>query len=308
MKLHFATVIITLALFADLFGSTATAQTKTVLEEGSEVLAMPEVPQGMDKRETLAYLINHFWDNLDFDDTARTHNKAFMEQNFANFAFFINGSKDPVMKREGVKRLMERAAADKDVYTLISEIAEIYLYSPDSPLFDEDSYLPFLEILSQSELLPEAERGRKAFLFEAESKNRQGTKASCFSFATREGETMNLKDVDVKEKMLLIFYNPDCENCHRVMGMLGADPFIEEKIKNGRLTVVAIYSGDDTKLWERDARNLPKDWIVGHEPGIIDEEEIYFFREFPSIYLLDADKTILIKNLQPSKLASELSL
>ena len=41
------------------------------------------------RTERAAYVLAHFWDSMDFSDTSRSLDTAFMEQNFANFASLL---------------------------------------------------------------------------------------------------------------------------------------------------------------------------------------------------------------------------
>ena len=42
---------------------------------------------------------------------------------------------------------------------------------------------------------------------------------------------------------------------------------------------------------------FPKDWIVGYDPlQVIRSDSLYHLRAIPSIYLLDRDKTIILKD------------
>ena len=50
---------------------------------------------------------------------------------------------------------------------------------------------------------------------------------------------------------------------------------------------------------------LPAHWINGYDPaGIIRGENLYFVRAIPSIYLLDAEKRILMKDAVPQSVAA----
>ena len=152
--------------------------------------------------------------------------------------------------------------------------------------------------------LNEAQRARYEFLIDATMKNRPGTKAAEINFITRQGENTSLYSLDSPQDILLLFYDPDCDECRATIQLLASDDALEEMIQKGALNVLAIYTGDDRALWEETAGMLPESWIVGYDEGEIDETESYIFPGMPTLYLLMPDKTVLLKELQPQTLLS----
>ena len=265
-------------------------------------LPLPQVPENLDSAKIAGYLLTHFWDGLDFTDTIRTYNRAFMEQNFANFAHLLIVANDSVARKEGAKTLMEKAEADPETYRLVSEIAYHYLYDPNSPMLHEDSYIPFMEIFQDSEFIDEAERERNSFLLKGALKNRQGMMAADFPYVTRDGRATTLYKTPVKGNLLLIFYEPDCENCKEIIGALADNRNLSEMIAHGEMTLLAIYCGENKELWDETASSLPEQWTVGYNAGTIEDNDDYLFRASPTIYLLDEKKTVLVKDLPAARL------
>lgn len=265
-------------------------------------LPMPSIPEDLDSADIAGYLLEHFWDGLDFTDTLLTHNRDFLEQNFANFSQLLIISNDSTARRNGAITLMKKAEVDTIAYKTFSEIAYHYLYNPNSPMLDEDSFIPFLEIFQDSEFLNEPERERNRFLLQNALKNRPGMRAADFPYVTSNGKTTTLYKTPVKGNLLLIFYDPDCENCKEIMENMAKNPVLAEMINQGEISLLAIYSGENKKLWYETAPSLPKEWTVGYNAGTIEEEDDYFFRASPTIYLLDDNKNVLVKDLSPSRL------
>lgn len=268
-----------------------------------ETLPIPEVPANITaKEDKLAYVIAHFWDSLDFNDTVRTYNQAFIEQNFANFAYILQNVGDYDKKKAAVENLLNRAAINPHSFKIIREVADDYLYDPNSPMLNEESYIPFLEILSQSSLVDEAQKSRYSYLLECAQKNRPGMVAADFSFIDRKGNKSSLHSFNSQGDILLIFYDPDCESCKTIIKELSDNQRIKEEIRAKRLSVLAIYSGEDKSLWQSTADKLPQEWAVGYEPGQIDEKELYDFRAFPTLYILDKNKRVVKKDIPASQL------
>ena len=276
---------------------------KNSLKDNVELLEMPQIPSEItDPNQRADYLIIHFWDGLDFTDTLLTYNRDFLEQNFTNFSQLLIISNDSTARKKGALTLMKKAEVDPIVYKTFSEIAYHYLYDPNSPMLDEDSFIPFMEIFQNSELLDEAERERNRFLLQNALKNRAGMKAADFTYVNVDGKNTTLYKTPVKGNLLLIFYDPDCDNCKEIIGKLADNDAIAEMINQGDLSLLAIYSGENKELWDETAPSLPKEWIVGYNSGSIEDDGSYFFRASPTIYLLDNNKNVLVKDLSPSRL------
>lgn len=265
-------------------------------------LPIPSIPEDLDSADIAGFFLEHFWDGLDFTDTLLTHNRDFLEQNFANFSQALIISNDSSARRKGAATLMKKAEADSVVYKMLSEIAYHYLYDPNSPMLDEESFIPFMEIFKDSELLNEAERERNRFLLQNALKNRPGMRAADFTYVTSDGKTTSLYKTPVKRNLLVIFYDPDCDNCKEIIGKLAESPGLREMINQGDISLLAIYSGENKKLWDETAPSLPKEWTVGYNSGSIEDNDDYFFRASPTIYLLDNNKNVLVKDLSPSRL------
>lgn len=259
-------------------------------------LPLPPIPATLRSVPARAgYLLEHFWDRMEFRDTLRSRNRPFMEQNFANFLSLFPHA-DTASLRPAVRRLLTRAEADTAAWRLVTEVAEKYLYEPNSPMYDEDYFMLFLEELLRSPFPDPYERVRPAYLLEVARKNRPGMVAADFAYVTRDGRRQTLHGTR-GERLLLLFYDPDCSHCKEIMEALYGDERLRRQIETGRMTVLAIYADGDRALWDRTKGALPAEWIVGFETGAIDEHELYVLPAMPTLYLLDASRRVLRKDL-----------
>ena len=280
----------------------------TAVQEAPEPqmeLPLPEVP-AMLREPSLraAYIIEHFWDAMDFADTLRSHSTDFMEQNFSNFVSVFPYA-DEKAQRKAVDRLMTAAQADSAAYYKLADIAEKYLYDPNSPMLSEDYYILFLEKLVDSPLAGDYGAIRYRYQLEAALKNRPGTIASDFAYVERNGRSYMLRSTPVEGALLVIFYDPECDHCKDIMASIYDDASISAAVADGRLTVLALYADGERALWERTAKSLPKEWRVGFVTSDIAATQRYVLRAMPTLYLLDADKRIILKDAPPA-LVSEM--
>ena len=73
---------------------------------------------------------------------------------------------------------------------------------------------------------------------------------------------------------------------------------ITEAIRSGRMVVLGIYPDKDLGAWRKHAPEMPAQWINGYDAQLaIRDGELYDLQAIPSMYLLDADKKVLIKDL-----------
>ena len=266
-----------------------------------ETLPLPELPATLREPTARAnYIIAHFWDAMDFRNTVRSRDRGFMEQNFANYISVFPYA-DEEARREAVATLLHKAEADSAAYRLLADVAEKYLYEPNSPMLSEDFYILFLEHLVNAPQLG-SKTTRLRWQLEAARKNRPGMTAADFSYTTREGVRTTLHQAHSEEQLLLLFYDPECEHCKEIMASLQQNATLNRLVAEKRLTVLAVYSGDDHDLWERDAAALPADWTVGYEPGWLQDTGAYVLRAMPTLYLLDRNKRVIQKDVQPHQL------
>lgn len=272
-------------------------------------LPIPVVPSTLlEVNDRADYVIVHFWDAMDFGDTLRSHNVDFMEQNFANYiSIFPHADEDG--RIQAVDTFVSKAESDAAALGLVMDIAEKYLYEPNSPMFSEDYYILFLERFVKSKVLDRYEKMRPLAQLEVARKNRPGMLAADFAYTTRDGKHTRLFKTDIgkADNILLIFYDPDCDHCKEIIGDMIDNELLVRLVVDGRLAVVAVYSGDERDLWSATAASLPAEWIVGYECGDMQENGDYVLQAMPTMYLLDASKRVVLKDALPGQLLRELS-
>ena len=231
-----------------------------------------------------------------------------MEQNFSNFISVFPYA-DETMRTAAVATLMQKAQANSDAYDILVDITEKYLYNFDSPIYSEDYYLLFLRNILDTSLAKNDPRSvRLKFRLDALNKNRPGMLAANFAYTTRRGAKATLRATPVSSRLLLIFYDPDCDHCKEVMGELQENQSLSAAVDSGKLQVLAIYSGDDRDLWKQTAPSLPESWTVGYESGMLQENGSYVIRTLPTLYLLDANKQVLQKETSVTSLLTEIGI
>ena len=206
---------------------------------------------------------------------------------------------------DGLRLVAKRAEADKPAYMMLAEIAEKYLYEPDSPLCDDNLYMIFLEEILRSPILDEYEKIRPAYQLNTARKNRTGSTAADFSYVGRDGRRRTLHDT-VGESVLLVFYDPECEHCMEVMASLRDDGAIGAAVSGGRFAVVAVFADGDRESWKRLPDVIPDEWTDALDTTGVQERELYSFKQLPALYLLDEEKRVLLKECDRRTLSQSL--
>lgn len=276
------------------------------LPRSVHVLPLPDVPPSLTApEERAAYIIAHFWDGMDFGDTLRCRDRAFMEQNFVNYLSLFPHARPEALPPH-VDRLLERTASDSTCLDLVNDIAEHYLDDPNSPMRNEEYYILFLEGLLRLPGLSEEERIRPAYKLEMARKNRPGTTATDFAYTDRHGNRRTLHATRGK-RLLLLFYDPACSHCSQILDGLRGSVVIGKLIQNKDLSVLAVYTEGDRRLWDDTKASLPREWTIAIDESRIVERELYALPAMPVIYLLDGQKTVLLKDPSPMQLEAFLN-
>lgn len=255
-----------------------------------------------DPEERFEYAAKHYWDKFDFADTVYIHLPEVTEQAFANYIGFLGYL--PIEKgTAGIKEMLKKAEADKKVYAYFMDLYEKYLYDPNSPARNEELYIAVLESVLSAPLLDEVQKIRPAHLLEIALKNRVGEGAIDFTYTLPNNTVDRLYNVKA-DYLVLFFNNPDCETCHAVIQEMSASPLIQDFIQKKRLKILAIYPDDEEEAWRSHMSFIPSDWINGFDKTqTLKNEELYDLKAIPTIYLLDKNKQVLLKDVEYRQLA-----
>lgn len=274
------------------------------MAQGMIEFPYPQIPSMFTQPEQRAtYLLMHYWDNVDFNDMKLVANDDFMEQGFVNYLSVL-----PIVDAEtaekSVETMMKRAEVNKNAYVRLVNIAEKYLFEPNSPMVNDEVYIMFLNQFLETGVLSNIERVRLEHQYKVVMKNRVGSVATDFLYADVKGKISSLHSFEA-EKTLLVFYDPDCDNCDAIIEKLRTDRELNSRIESGKMRVLAIYADENRELWEKDLVNMPQNWVVGRAVSKIQPLGMYVLRAMPAIYLLDKGKKVIKKEAVPENLFSE---
>ena len=283
--------------------------------------ALPEVPALIsDNQEAIDYIVTHYWDKFISEDRPGARDtslvcgftKEAFEEIFYQYALFLRAASPETGLASGRTILNKVEAFQKEnpESTLWSKFTDMYyhiLQDPNSPWRNEEYCIPLLEKRASSSLATDDEKERAARELPRFCLNRLGEKAADFAFTLRNGRVMHLYDID-SEYTILFFSNPGCTNCREVMESLQSLPGIDEFIAAKQLAVANVYPDEDLGEWIKYSEIYPKNWFNGYDHLLaVNNTPLYNLRAIPSVYLLDKDKRVILKDVPTDYLMQYLS-
>ena len=245
--------------------------------------------------EAAEFYAEHYWDEFDFSDTLFISAPEVMESAFGQYLQII--SRVPYdSAAESIKAMLRRAETCKPMYDHLCGLYEKYLYDPNSPVLNEELFIVVLESQIGSGILQDYEKIRPRELHKMALKNRMGTKAADFTYTLASGKQGTL--YGIKAPLTIIFINnPGCPACKEIRESISASQFLSGLIADGTIKVLAIYPDEDLTEWRNYAPNMPAEWINGYDKSLaMREKELYDLKAIPTVYLLDANKTVILKD------------
>lgn len=264
--------------------------------------AIPDTLRSVEQRA--GYLSEHYWDNYNFADTLLLKSKEVTEQGFVNFIDILNrfnldnaskgvAHKDIAQKgitrkditqqgiaqqgiaQKGIACFTRKAFSNTAAKERFENLIEHYFEDQLSPVRNDRVYLIFLEEMKNSPCFDETEKERIAFKIKTTNKNLPGDIAINFKFKDESGKEHQLSDYK-DQKVILYFYDPDCENCHKVSAWLKQQ------------TIPA-----DIKVLKMIADNH-----ISY---------MYSLKNMPTIFLLDKENKVILKDCTAQELIENIS-
>lgn len=281
------------------------------VEQSADSFPFPVIPEVLTSPEDRkTYLLTHYWEQFDFADTTLVNNRDVTEQGFVNFiALLADGTTPEELTRESLENWCAGFVGKEHARQVLTQTADSYLFNPNSPFYNEALYGMYLEALLGK--LPQTDAMRSTYRFKLEliRRNNVGEKATDFVYYLSDGTRHTLAATPVKSnRLLLMFYDPECESCHEVLLQMAADTALAEAVRAGKLSVLAVYTEGNEEAWRKALPDMPECWTVGTDRKAVKTGALYDLKAMPSLYLLDGSKTVLLKDAAYEKIRATLAL
>jgi hypothetical protein len=274
-----------------------------------DTFVLPEIPASLTTpAERAEYLVINYWNRFDFTNEALIERPEITEQAFVDYINILNFVSQEIAKKS-LSNTLRKAQENRQMYLHFVSLFEKYFYGIDSPFRNEPFYIFVLREVLASCFLSEIEKLPFQFQLEMALKNNVGSRAANFNYTLASGEIGNLHALQ-SEYTLLIFSDPACDVCAAIIRQLDGCERINATLamnvpERAMLTVLTIYPHGNRDEWLAHLPSKPTNWIHGHDNGQeIARGRLYNIRAFPTIYLLDRDKNVILQNTTPEEVES----
>ena len=127
--------------------------------------------------------------------------------------------------------------------------------------------------------------------------NRVGAVAADFVYTLPSGAQKRMHDIR-SPYTLLLFYNPDCHGCAETLAAMKASPVLNDPRIMQQVKILAFYPDEDREVWAQHQEVIPTAWINSYDKDLtVLTKELYDLKAMPTLYLLDKDKKVLLKDV-----------
>jgi len=238
----------------------------------------------------------HFWDKFDMQDTAQVKNPEKGEQQLADFLQLLAQTPDSATRDNAVDLMLDKAKVNRTSFDYFIKQYEHYLYDGNSPMRNDIVYESVLRYLIKTDLLSDLEKEAYRPIYKLVLRNKEGQTAEDFSYELAKGKKQKLSDTKAKYTFL-IFYDPDCSHCKETIHQLRDTPQLVQLFTQLQVQVIAIDPWGDRTKWKNYQSQLSEQWINGFDSeSKILSFNLYDLKASPTIYLLDENKKVLLKD------------
>ncbi len=280
-------IILSLILGASLFAPyPVSAQDVITIEPLFEYPIAPEELTSLVEKSN--YLLDHFWDPMDFKSTTA------VDQNALNHAMKVYST--PIRWAElqkadlAVDKLLEKLSKNPTLLTQFTKAAEEVLYGPRAEYWVDGVYVKFIEAYLKNKKVPEARKTKYRQQLAKIQNTLTGQKAPTFDFVGKNGKAE--KYMPMSTPTIIIFGDPTLPDWRMTRMRMESSVALRQAVEQGKINILYIipFKMDS---WEKETSNYPSTWIVGNAPDIAETLDI---RANPSAYYIGGDGNLILKN------------
>ena len=267
--------------------ATAAAQDRIVIEPLFEYPTAPDTMDGLQERSE--YLLEHFWDNMDFKK------RTTVDQNALNDAFSVYVAPmrfaDAVKVDESIQKLLSEISKNPALSLQFAKAAEEALYGPRAYYWNDEIFIRFIDNVLNNKSVKKERKLRYQRLKTQLTNTLQGSVPPEFDYTTPDGKKSHYHPNGVIT--VIEFGDPDCDDCRHAKLKMDTNISFSSLVDKGKVNILFIYV-DPEEGWEDKLKDYPAKWYVGASDEVSD---LYDLRDTPSIYVIDREGHVAAKNI-----------
>ena len=235
-----------------------------------------------------------FWSSLIQKDSLLWEKEDILDQEMVNYIYSLNNL-DSSQIVNSIQDAIQCLNDSANLYKFWDKVNH-YSYHPNSPVRNDEISLVLFQELVKISTVKEPYKVRYNHIINLLKKNRPGYLANDFEIIDKSGNIKSL--YSIKSPLLLVmFYDPNCHTCHDIIKSLEASKILSNLINQEKVNVLTV----NVLLQEKKQsliHDMPHSWISASDPDqSILNEELYNILAYPTIYLLDQDKKVILKDV-----------
>ena len=239
-------------------------------------------------------ILDH-WEAFDFTDTKALETPEIGEQQLVDFLSLMKNEAEDIQVA-AFRNLLDHAVIHAQAFAFFQEKMPHYLNDPRSPMYDHELFGAYLKAIQQSKQVSLEEKLKQQVLLEQVHKNQPGSIAASFFFELENGKTSSLQQVH-GQCIILLFFDPTCAHCQESILALKKQQDFANLLADRKSTFLMINPWGNYPAWKTFIKDLPENWVIGYDrPEAILKNGLYYLQASPSIYLLNKNREVLLKN------------
>lgn len=263
----------------------------------------PVAPEELpDLRQKSDWLMEHFWDNMKFD------NHRSVDQNALNDAFQVYGSAAIYASESkvlsSVASLVKALKGNPVLMLQFAKGAEEAFFGTRAVAWSDELYMPFVDGVLAEKSVPESRKLRFRAVKENLKNNSIGSKFPKLRMTLRDGRHKEFQPS--ADYTIVEIGNPGCDDCKFSRMKLEMSSDIMDMISSKEVEMVFLVADavpEDESEIRTQFQDYPENWLTGISYGA---DDLLDLRMTPSFYLLGKKGEILAKNLDVSGVVDRL--
>lgn len=293
MQRRLSKAVKSMALCFVMFASASSyAQGYIEIEPLFEYITAPEEITPLNEKSN--YLVEHFWDNMDFKT------KSTVDQTALNHAFNVYATPlrfaDKEKASAAVDKLLDTLSKNPVLLLQFTKAAEENIFGPRADAWIDEVYIKFLNtLIKNKKITPQRKEKYQRQLTMIEN-SKIGNTAPSFSFENKNGGESTYFPMSTPS--IIIFGNPVSPDWRITRLRMETNAQLTQAVDKGKLNVLFIIP-DKIDNWREEVANYPQRWTVGVAENIGDKIDIRAKSDayFASVYYVGSDGKIVMKNV-----------